>query len=53
METATGKPLGMEALARELEVTFTAPMPEEAEGISDEAVEEYFKDIDLSDIDRD
>jgi hypothetical protein len=52
IENATGKPLGLDALARELEVEFTAPMPDEVEEISDEAVAEYFKDIDLSDIDR-
>ena len=52
VEAATGKPLGIDALARELDVEFTAPMPQEAEEISDEEVEEYFKDIDLSDVDR-
>ena len=45
--------MGIEPLARELKAEFTAPMLDEAEEISDEEVEEYFKGIDLSDIDRD
>ncbi len=53
VEAATGKPLGMEALAAELDVTFSGPELEDEEeaGLSDDAVAEYYRDIDLSDLD--
>lgn len=47
---ATGRALEIGPLARELEVSFTGPTLEEAEDVSDAEAEEYFKDIDLSDL---
>lgn len=51
VERATGKPLGIDALARELGVEFEGPDLAETEEVSDEDAEEYFKDIDLGDLD--
>jgi hypothetical protein len=51
MERATGKRLGFDAFARDIGVTFEGPDLAETEEISDEAAAEYFKDIDLSDLD--
>ncbi len=53
VERATGRPLGFDAFAREAGVSFEGPDLAETEEISDEAAEEYFKDIDLSDLDLD
>lgn len=52
VQAATGAPLDLDALRDALGARrFTAPALQESEGLSDEAVEEYFKDIDLSDVD--
>ena len=53
VERATGEPLRMDALVDELQVEFTAPMLSGPEELSDEVVEDYFKDIDLSDLEDD
>lgn len=50
VERTTGRGVEIGPLARELEVSFTGPTLDEAEDVSDEEVEEYFKDIDLSDL---
>lgn len=50
VEAATGKPVGIEPLARALDVSFEAPTLGETEEISDQAAAEYFEGIDLSDL---
>jgi hypothetical protein len=50
VERATGSPPGIGPLARELGLRFEGPTLTEAEGVSDEEAEEYFKDIDLEDL---
>jgi len=50
VEQATGAPLGIEALASELRVSFDGSTLEEDEEISDAAAAEYFKDVDLDDL---
>jgi hypothetical protein len=50
VEGMTGKILGIDPLARALEVSFEGSTLEETEEISDEAAADYFKDIDLSDL---
>jgi hypothetical protein len=50
VELATGSPLGIDALAGELRVSFDGSTLEEDEEIADETVAEYFKDIDLNDL---
>jgi hypothetical protein len=52
VERATGSPLGVEALAESLGGSFEPSKLEEQNEISDETVAEYFKDIDLSDLDE-
>jgi hypothetical protein len=52
VERATGAPLGVHALAEALGGSFAADSLETQDEISDEAVAEYFKDIDLSDIEE-
>ena len=42
---------GVEALTHDLGVTYEGPVPGEAEEVSDQMVDDYFKDIDLSDLD--
>ena len=51
VEHATGAPLDMEALAEELGVEAEGPTLIEAEDMKDDALAEYFKGIDLSDLD--
>jgi hypothetical protein len=53
VEQATRRPLGIDAFAREMGVAFEGPDLAETVEISDEAAAEYFKDIDLSDLDPD
>ena len=53
VERATGAPLGIDAFAREMDLSVKSAALADVDEISDEAVAEYFKDIDLSDIDRD
>ena len=48
VERATGAPLDMEALAEELGVEAEGPTLAEVEEMKDDALAEYFKDIDLS-----
>ena len=48
VERATGAPLDMEALAEELGVQAEGPVLAEAEEMKEDALAEYFKDIDLS-----
>ena len=50
VERATGISLGMEALAEELGVQAEGPTLAEAEEMKDDALAEYFKDIDLIDL---
>jgi len=50
---ATGVDLDMEALSRELGIDYAGPELGDEEGVQDPAVEEYFKDIDLSDLELD
>ena len=51
IERATGVPLDMEALAEDLGVEAEGPTLTEAEEMKEDALAEYFKDIDLSDLD--
>lgn len=50
VERATGAPLDLEALANDLGVEAEGPTLTEAEEMKDDALAEYFKDIDLSDL---
>jgi hypothetical protein len=50
---ATGVELDMEALARVLGIEYSGPELGEEEGVRDPAVEEYFRDLDLGDIELD
>jgi hypothetical protein len=50
VERATGSAPAIDSLARELGLRFEGPTMSEAEGISDEEAEDYFKDIDLDDL---
>jgi hypothetical protein len=50
VKEATKAPVSIEPLARDLHVTFDGPTLEEGEGISDQEAEDYFKDIDLTDL---
>lgn len=50
VERATGAPLDVEALAEELGVEAEGPSLAEAEEMKDDALAEYFKDIDLRDL---
>jgi hypothetical protein len=47
LESLTGRPLSIEALAEELGVEFHGPTLEEAESIPDEDVAAYFEGIDV------
>ena len=47
---AVGEEPGVHALTHDLGVTYEGPSPGEAEEISDQTVEDYFQDIDLSDL---
>jgi hypothetical protein len=51
VERATGSPPALPALATELGVDAEVPLLGAEEGISEDALAEYFKDIDLSDLD--
>ncbi len=53
VERTTGVPLGIDALARELDLSVKSAALADVDELSDAAVAEYFKDIDLSDLDRD
>ncbi len=53
VERTSGSPLGIDALAREMDLSMKSAALADVDEISDEAVAEYFKDIDLSDLDRD
>jgi len=50
IQAATGAELSIAALARDFGVTYEGPTLEDSEDVSDEAAAEYFKDIDLSDL---
>ena len=50
VEQATGSPPGIDALAGELHVSFDGSTLEEDEEISDAVAADYFKDIDLNDL---
>ena len=52
VEAAAGGPLGLGAFAQENDLTMEPAALAPVDEISDEAVAEYFKDIDLSDLDR-
>jgi peptidyl-dipeptidase A len=53
VDRAAGASLGIDALARELDLSVKSAALADVDDLSDAAVAEYFKDIDLSDIDRD
>jgi hypothetical protein len=53
VRAATGVELDMEALSRRLGIDYTGPELGDEEGVQDPAVEEYFRGIDLSDLEPD
>jgi DNA-binding transcriptional ArsR family regulator len=51
VRAATGSEVSITALARDLGVSYDGPTLDDSEDVSDEAAADYFKDIDLSDLD--